>query len=67
MDGTPNADRLAPQDLRSELERSRDDLVAGRIRPLRAVLTAMHGRASGRLERQVLAVQEQDRGLAEPG
>ncbi len=41
--------RPTPATLRIELERSRDEVAAGRLAPLRGVLTAMHGRATRRM------------------
>ena len=67
MDSKPGVIRPTPQILRSELERSRDDLAAGRITPLRAVLAKIEQRALQRIERQQQAAQAQARESTEPG
>ena len=58
MDTTPDTAIRSPQKLRAELDRSRDDLAAGRTRPLGAVLTAIHGRSSTRIETRLQTAQE---------
>jgi len=47
---------VAPASLRAELDRSRDDLAAGRIRPVEPVLTAIRARAARRIARRKEAV-----------
>jgi hypothetical protein len=66
MDRVPDAIQAAPRSLRDELDRSRDDLAAGRVRPLSAILTAIHGRATRQIERRELARQAEGQRLAEP-
>lgn len=58
--------RTAPTTLRAELERSREDLAAGRLAPLHAALTAIQRRAFLRMEHQQVARAE-GRTLPEPG
>jgi hypothetical protein len=55
-----------PPNLRADLDRSQEDLAAGRLHDLTPVLTAIHQRASARHERrrQKLAQSESQR-LAE--
>ncbi len=43
--------RPAPRKLISELDRSREDLAAGRMLPVGPVLTAIHALASQRIKR----------------
>jgi hypothetical protein len=52
MEKSDSSKRPAPQELHAELERSREDLAAGRCMPLASVLTAIHTRATQRLERR---------------
>lgn len=56
----------APPQVRADVDRSRDDLAAGRVQPLRSVLVAIHRRASRRLEER-LERGERDKGSAGTG
>ena len=47
-----NARAVALEKLRAELERSAGDLAAGRVAPLRTVLTEIRERVSQRIERK---------------
>ena len=59
-------EQIAPATLRAELERSREDLAAGRLTLLSASLTAIQRRASLRMEHQQIARVE-GQTLPEPG
>ncbi len=59
--------RPAPKKLVSELDRSRDDLAAGRLTPIGAVLAAIHARATQRIERRRKARQAGEEKVTEPG
>jgi hypothetical protein len=49
MDSDPRDPKPAPRKLISELDRSKDDLAAGRLTPILPILTAMQARAASRL------------------
>jgi hypothetical protein len=49
MDNEPPDPKPAPRKLISELDRSRDDLAAGRLTPIPPFLTSMQARAASRL------------------
>jgi hypothetical protein len=52
MESDSSRTGLVRPDLRAELDRSRDDLAARRVEPLGRILTAIHARASRRIEQR---------------
>jgi hypothetical protein len=66
MGSTSDTPRPAPKKLLAELDRSRDDVAAGRVVPVGPVLTAIHARASRRIERREKARLSGEEKLAEP-
>ncbi len=66
MGNTSDKLRPAPKKLVAELDRSRDNVAAGRMVRLGPVLTAIHARASRRIEQREKARLSGEETLAEP-
>jgi hypothetical protein len=66
MDSDADKPRPVPKRLLSELDRSRDDVAAGRMSPVGPVLIAIHTRASRRIEQREKARKIGEEKLVEP-